>query len=49
MILEWGCGRQGVIALPILFKILTYGLHTQTHKRDQHSTLLEMIQTEHSK
>ena len=57
MILEWG--SQGIIVLPILFKILTYGLHTHTHahthththtqthtyKRDQHSPLLEMIQT----
>ena len=51
MILEWECGSQGIIALLILFKILTYGLHTHTHththtyKRDQHSPLLEMIQT----
>ena len=29
MILEWG--SQGIIVLPILFKILTYGLHTHTH------------------
>ena len=49
MILEWECGSQGIIALLILFKILTYGLHTHTHThthtRDQHLTLLEMIQT----
>ena len=31
MILEWECGSQGIIALLILFKILTYGLHTHTH------------------
>ena len=31
MILVWVCGSQGIIALLILFKILTYGLHTHTH------------------
>ena len=35
MILEWGCGSQGIIVLPILFKILTYGLHTHTHTHIQ--------------
>jgi len=34
MILEWECGSQGIIALLILFKILTYGLHTHTHTHE---------------